>query len=249
MADTPNFRYQKHPRFSVNHLTDYLGTTNAAQRENIIRAAKFPRKPAVAAYSQARRFISEFLLAAEPDMARLDATIARIENDHRREADGWKKDELGRNHAALAAFRASFPTSPLRLRHFAGGRCDLPIDVEGVRINVGVDLTIEEEHRSGERHAGACVLLFVGSAAARREVPERSRKVAAIIHWALEVSAANVEPLPRLCLSVDIYGGEVTKASSSVDRLRHHIRSSCGEIASRWDRVTPPNEYDGPEWP
>lgn len=249
MADTPNFRYQKHPRFSVNHLTDYLATTNAAQRENIIRAAKFPRKPAVVAYSQARRIICEFLLQAQPDMARLDAAIARIETDQRREADGWKKDELGRNHAALAAFRASYPASQLRLRQFCGGRSDLPIDIEGVRINVGVDLTIEEEDRSGARHAGACVLMFVGSTAARREVPDRSRKVAAIIHWALEAAAANVEPLPRLCLSADIYGGEVTKASSSVDRLRHHIRSSCGEIASGWERVTPPNDYDGPEWP
>lgn len=248
MADTPNFRFQKHPRFSVNHLTDYLATTNAAQREGIIRAAKFPRKVAVATYGQSRRVIPEFLLSADRDVTRLDATLARIEADHRREADGWKKDELGRNFAALSAFRASFPASALRLRRFTGGRMDYPLDIDGVRINVGVDLTIEEEDRSGQRYAGGCVLLFVAATAARREVPDRGRKVAAIVNWALESATGNVEPLPRFCLCADIHGGSVIKAPTSVDRLRQHIRSSCEEIASRWARVTPPSEYDGPDW-
>jgi hypothetical protein len=33
-----------------------------------------------------------------------------------------------------------------------------------------------------------------------------------------------------------------------VERLRANIRSSCREAASCWDRIEPPEGYDGPDW-
>ncbi len=60
MDVTPNYGFNRRPRFSANHLAAYLCTEHASQRDAVIRRAKFPRKIDVAAYQQVVPTIRSF---------------------------------------------------------------------------------------------------------------------------------------------------------------------------------------------
>lgn len=247
MSDTPNYGFNRHPRFSVNQLADYLATTNADQRERVIRAAKFPKKIPVVAYSHAKRSICDFLGANRGDLSFFDDPLDRFETRRRREPDGWMRDEMQRNIDAIAAFKRIYSKRRLKRYSFSPGPSDLTMRIEGVRVSVRVDVPVAEVVDE-VAYSGGCVLFFANADPSRRNIEARRKSVASMILWALEVSNPNIDPLPRLCMSFDVFGEDIVKAPASTDRWRTHAESACDEAASRWDRVEPPEDYDGPAW-
>jgi hypothetical protein len=117
-----------------------------------------------------------------------------------------------------------------------------------VRTNTRLDAGLIEEAADGSAYGGGCVLFTASTDASRKYIEERRKNVAAIVMWSLEKAGGNIEPLPRLCLSFDVFGETVIKAPTSVERLRANTRQSCVEVAGAWDRVAPPPGYDGPDW-
>ena len=79
MAMSPNYRFNKNPQFSLNHISEYLASTNATQRTQTIRAAKFPRKIEVAAYTQVRRPLQKALLGDEFGRGDLDFLASTLQ--------------------------------------------------------------------------------------------------------------------------------------------------------------------------
>lgn len=232
----------------MNHLAEYLSTTNAGQRERVIRAAKFPRKVTVVPYSRSRRIICNFMGANIGDVAYFDSHLARLEARLRREADGWMQDELRRNIDAIKAFKRAFIRRRGRRYIFTPGPTDLTMALEGVRINTRLDVGVTEADRDDVTYSGGCVMYIAKGDAARRNIADRRKAVASTIQWALEHANPNIEPLPRLCMSFDVFGGEIVKAPAGTGRFRGHVASACREVATRWDGVEPPPGYDGPDW-
>lgn len=220
----------------------------ARQREGVIRSAKYPRTTAVVPYTTTRRIISDFLPNRDQDLAAVDGHIERLTVRLRREPDGWMQDELKRNIEALQAFKLAFVRRRLSKYKFLAGSSDLTMELEGVRMNTHLDARLTEIGDDGAGYAGGVVSFLAGGDASRRNLEERSKIVAAVVHWSLEKSGGNFEPLPRLCMSFDVFGGTLTKAPTAIDRLRANMRSSCREAASNWDSVEPPSGYDGPDW-
>lgn len=248
MASPPNYRFNRAPRFSANQLAEYLATTHAEQRERIIRSAKFPRKLPVIAYSQSREVARYFLGLNTRDRTELVRAIQRLETRLRREPEGWMRDELQRNIDALERFGETIAASRLTRYHFTPGPVDLRMDVCGVRVNTRLDAAITETNDDGIANAGGCIFFIAGTEQARRNIEERRRSVAALVLWELEHSNPNIEPLPRLCMAFDMFGEEVVRAPSAIDRLRSRMASACAEAAARWQSVEPPTDYDGPDW-
>jgi hypothetical protein len=77
MADTLKYRFYRKPRFSVNHVSEYLCTETASQRTGVIRRAKFPRKPEVTAYQQIKPLICQFLATNSGDLSFFDIHIEK----------------------------------------------------------------------------------------------------------------------------------------------------------------------------
>jgi hypothetical protein len=248
MSDRPNFSFHRRPRFSANQLAEYIHAGSASQRETVMRAAKFPRTTAVVAYAASRRIIADFLPNQQEGLLRLASQVARLEVQLRRERDGWMQDELKRNIEALNAFRATYTAKRLRRLKFTGGPTDLSLNLEGVRINTRLDTGIIETDDNGSAFCGGLVLFLASGATSRKKAEERAKLTAAMVHWNLEEQSSNIEPLARLCLCLDVFGGEITKAPTATDRLRANVKSSCREAASNWDKVEPPPSYDGPDW-
>ena len=248
MPDTPNFGFHKNPRFSVNHVAEYISTDTAGQRETVIRNAKFPRKPAVVPYTRSRHSIEAFLAGNSGNLSRLDEDLERLEAHLRREPEGWMKTELRRNIDAIEAFKKAFTKTRAKRFRFVVGPTDMTMLIGGVRINARLNLTVTETTDAGVTHSGGCTLLIANTEAARKKIEERRKAVAALIHWGLQSGGSNIEPLERLCFSFDVFGLTITTAPKAIDRLRANITSACDEATARWPHVAPPSGYDGPDW-
>lgn len=229
----------------MNHLTRYLSTTKATQREDVIRSAKFPRKIPVAAYGQAKRDIQQFFAKGNGDTGFFDDSLSRLNAKAVREPD--RRDEALRCIKALEAFKALYLDRRWSKLTFSPNAVDVPLKVGGVIINIRLDAQIYEEKKDGEKVTGGLVVFLAQTADARKEIELRRRQVAATVLWGLE-GAGQMEVLPRLCMSFDVFGNEIVRASDAKDRFRRDVLSSCQEAALRWDGIAPPDGYDGPDW-
>lgn len=113
-----------------------------------------------------------------------------------------------------------------------------------MKLNVTLDATVMAT-TEGVANSGGIVLLYAFSAD-RSGIKERLATASGLILWALE--GGQIEPLPRLCMAVDLADRNVVKASASFERFRSRVSDSCQEVAARWDGIAPPSDYDGPDW-
>ena len=244
MSDTPNFRFNRKPRFSVNHLTAYLSTTNAGQRDRIIQEAKFPRKIPAAAYGQARHAIQSFWGGKRVADEHFEFHLTKLDRLARTDAD--KRDEALRCIAAIERFKALHAAKRWNGLRVSQGPVDLLLHREGVNINTRLDAQIFKE-AGGETFSGGIVLFYANTSESRKNIEERRRQVASLIRWALEENG-QMEPLPALCLSMDIFGDATVRAPDAMGRFRESVDRSCREAALKWDTIEPPSGYDGPDW-
>lgn len=244
MSDTPNFNFNRKPRFSVNHLTSYLSTTNAGQRDRVIQQAKYPKKVPVAMYGQARRAIQSFWGAGTSAPGHFDLTLDKLQRQARNEAD--RRDEALRCIAAIERFQALYGAKRWNGLTLTSGPVDLAFRRSDVLINVRLDCQIFKTI-GDETVTGGVVLFYANTPDSRKNMDERRRQVASLVRWALEENG-QIEPLPSLCLSFDIFGDAVVKSPDAKDRFREAVDQSCKEVALKWDSIEPPSGYDGPDW-
>jgi len=244
MSDTPNFRFNRKPRFSVNHLTSYLSTTNAGQRDRVIQQAKFPKKVPVAMYGQARRAIQGFWGAGTAATGHFDLTLSKLERQARNEAE--RRDDALRCIAAIERFQALYDAKRWNGMTLTNGPIDLAFRRSEVLINVRLDCQIFKTV-GDETVTGGVVLFYANTPDSRKNMDDRRRQVASLVRWALEENG-QIEPLPSLCLSFDIFGDSVVKSPDAKDRFRDAVDQSCKEVALKWESIEPPSGYDGPDW-
>ena len=245
--DNTNYRFYKDPRFSANQLAEYLCTTDPGQREGVIRRAKFPRKPNVIAYSQIIPSLRSYLTSNIQDAQHFDSLLTRLRDKARRE-EGYNRDEALRCIAAIEAFLETAPKLKVGRAKFLAGPQDVMTEVEGVSINARLDPPMMETCDDGRLYSGGCMPFLANSPEARKNIDERRKIVSAIVYWVLDLTKTNTEPTPRLCLSFDTFGREITRAPDAKERLRKRMTAGCRETAARWDRIEPPVGYDGPNW-
>lgn len=245
--DNTNYRFHKDPRFSANQLAEYLCTTDPGQREGVIRRAKFPRKPNVIAYSQIIPSLRGYLTSNIHDVQHFNPLLTRLRDRARRE-EGYGRDEALRCIAAVEAFLETVPKLKLGKAKFLAGPQDVTAIIEGVSINARLDPPIIEEFDDGRVYSGGCMPFLANSPEARKNIDERRMIVSAIVYWMLDLTKTNMEPAPRLCISIDIFGRNITRAPDAKERLRKRMTAGCRETAASWDRIEPPVGYDGPDW-
>lgn len=181
-------------------------------------------------------------------MSSLDGQIDGLATKLRREPDGWMQDELRRNIEALEAFKLAYKKCRLGRVTFSPGPADLTMNLGGVRLNTRLDARILESTDDGSGFGGGVVMYLAAGEQSRKNVDDRCKTVAALVHWSLQSNGGNIEPLAKLCMCFDVFGQAITKAPKATDRLRANIEASCREAAGTWASVAPPNGYDGPDW-
>lgn len=244
MSDTPNFRFNRKPRFSVNHLTEYLSTVNAGKRDRIIQDAKFPKKIPASAYGQARHAIQSFWGGQKVPSEHFEVPLGKLNRVAQTDPD--RRDEAKRCIAAIERFMALHASKRWHGIQVTPGPVDLSLSREGVSINTRLDTQLFKDVK-GETVTGGIVLFYANTPDSRKNIDERRRQVASLIRWALEENG-QMQPWPSLCLSMDIFGDAAVRAPDAVGRFREHVDNSCREVALKWDTIEPPSGYDGPDW-
>lgn len=224
-------------------MAEYLACQNATQRARVMRAAKFPKKVEVAAYSQIRRPLRDALSKPRFGHDDLDFLADRMDTKAQRET-GYNRDEALRCARAVRAFQETFNPSGFRRCEVTPATGTLTLRVSDVRMKVTPDALVTA-NRGDEMNAGGIILLYAFSAD-RSGIKDRLSTASGLLLWALE--GGQMEPLPRLCMAADIAGHEIVKASASHTRFREKISDSCAEVAAGWDVIAPPDDYDGPDW-
>ncbi|MBP7334382.1 hypothetical protein [Niveispirillum sp.] len=243
MGISSNFGFNKTPVFTVNHISEYLTTDGAPQRTKVIRAAKFPKKIEISAYSQIRQTLKAALSKPSFDQPAVLELAERMAARARRET-GNAKDEALRCERAVRAFIETIRPSSFRGMQIAPAPTSLAFSQNGVRLKVTLDAMISAEVGDVSNSGG--VVLLYAFAADRGSMKARLSAITGMMLWALE--GGQMEPLPRLCMAVDLAAGEIVKASAAHSRFRAKVSESCLEIAARWDSIEPPDDYDGPDW-
>lgn len=226
----------------MNHISDYLATSHATQRTRVIRNAKFPKKVEVAAYGQIRKPLKAALTKDDFDRDGLEFLIGKMEAKALTET-GYARDEALRCAKAARAFQETFNPKSFARYMLSSSTKTISKNVAGVKINVTLDAMVTET-KGDATHAGGIALLYAFSD--RTNVNERLAATSGLILWTLE--SRQMQPLPRLCMAVDLAGRSVVKASNSFERFRQRVSDSCSEIAARWGEIEPPDDYDGPHW-
>lgn len=228
----------------MNHLTSYLSTTNAGQRDRVIQQAKFPKKIPVAMYGQARQAIQSFWSSSATATEHFQITLTKLERQARNEPD--RRDDALRCIAAIERFQALHASKRWNGLTLTGGPVDIAFRRAEVLINVRLDCQIFKSN-GGETVTGGAVLFYANTPDSRKNMEERRRQAASLVRWALEENG-QMEPLPSLCLSLDIFGDTVVRSPDAKDRFRDSVDQSCKEAALKWDSIEPPSGYDGPDW-
>ena len=199
----------------------------------------------MASYSQIKPDICRFLAGNTGDLSYFDGSLERLAAKARNDPKPSAQMEARRCHGAIEAFKESFTAGRAKNYSFTQGSSSI-LKLEGVNISIRMDAGVVETDAKGNAHSGGCILFMSQSAAARKNIEARRRHVAAVVHWVLE--GGQMEPLPKLCMSFDVFGNRLEKAPAAFTRLRADMRDSCREVASRWEEVEPPSGYDGPDW-
>ena len=227
----------------MNHISDYLATSYATQRTKLICAAKFPKKVEVAAYAQIRRPLRAALSKENFDRDSLDFLADRLEGKALTET-GYNRDEAKRCAKAVRAFQETFEPKKFSRYDISPSQKTISRPISGVKVNVTLDALVTQS-KDDITSSGGIVLLYAFSAD-RSSIKDRLSAASGLILWTLE--GGQMPPLPRLCMAIDLADTNVVKASASNERFRQRVEASCREVASLWDDVEPPHDYDGPDW-
>lgn len=228
----------------MNHLTSYLSTVNAGQRDRIIQQAKFPKKIPVAAYGNARRAIQSFWGSGLTTGSHFEVPLSKLHKTAQNDPE--RRDEALRCIDAIEAFEALHASKNWNGVTIEKGPVDLAFKREGVTINSRLDCQLYKD-RGGETVTGGVILFYANTPDSRKNIEVRRRQAASLIRWALEENG-QIDPAPSLCLSFDIFGEEATRSPDAKDQFRNSVDQSCREVFLKWDSITPPNGYDGPDW-
>lgn len=148
--------------------------------------------------------------------------------------------------AAIEHFQELYASKRWAELALAKGPIDLIIRREQVAINARLDCQIFKT-LGDETVTGGVILFYANTLESQKNIDERRRQVASLVHWALEENG-QMEPQPSLCMSFGIFGASAVKSPDAKDRFRDAVDQSCREAALKWDSIEPPSGYDGPDW-
>ena len=243
------------PRLSANQLAEYLGAS-ATRRKSIIRDAKYPRPVVVAQYREARSGISRYLtnLTTAPDVL-ADTMIRLQQRETAPEATDWVRQDCVQSREAIDTFLRSFNALGLgRFEFRAVTGNPPPLQIAGVSVAVNLDATVHGTRRGLEGRFGGLILSFSKSSAPKgdaatpaRAAVEKAANAAVLAHALCQTfPASGGHADPRLSLAIDVFAQALTPAPTAHRSRLKNIELACEEIAHRWDRVEPPDDYDGP---
>ena len=238
MAQSSSRTVRATPRISVNDLALFMVVSSYTAGVGIARRAKYPQKPPIIRYRDARNTVCQYLsdrgrsvnhlVAAETMFKQraVDPAVSVLRQD-----DARQSIEVLHAIQGMANQLGAFDFHP-------APRDQASLNIAGVEISVHADLLVYGTTR-GKDQIGAAILRLTQDDADTETARSRRQNmglyVATLARLQLEANlASNREPANRLCLSIDVQHGEAFVCPNSNTRRRIDIENACRIIAALW---------------
>lgn len=230
MADA---RSRAEPQISANDLALYLVSTDVGKL-GIIRRNKHQSKHAVSPYQDCKRWITRFLLSDVRDRTILASGIEYFENLAEDPSTiTSKREDAKRSKTALDAFFAAYNALELGKIDFRPAPKLAPLMIKGVKVSTTLDLLTVTPVKGVEHQGGVILRLTQADESDRRD--DMGGYSATLAHMQVEDKRpGRGEPLPRICLSIDVQNRTRYEAKAGASRRRSNIEAACTMIKSIW---------------
>lgn len=122
------------------------------------------------------------------------------------------------------------------------------IQIEGVAVSINPFASIHGKQK-GKETVGCLSLLINKTEQSSNTRAHRCRSAAILsLQFAQKHLSSLGAPVAKLCMVYDVFDGRVITAPVNHKRQIDNMRAQCEEVADRWDLMTPPDDYDGPDY-
>lgn len=250
--DKPKYGYKAVPQLSASQMAEYVSSgTTPPRRRTIIRNARFPKTSIVAQYGGAAEGLVNFLNDSNRNFKHLAEAAERLKRrEERRDASDWIRRDSRFSIEALDAFQRNYNRlglPKLDCRRVTG-RLPLLADWP-TKISVALDVTIHRFRNSERDRIGGAIFLFSRGESSSKSRVERCKTIGGLIYVFCEKHLQlQGDADPDLCFAFDVFTGTKHTPPGTFARKLGHISEACEEIADRWKRIGPPDDYDGPPY-
>jgi hypothetical protein len=151
---------------------------------------------------------------------------------------------------AIEAFQSSYNKSGLSkfdCREVTGRQPHL--DDWRTKISVSLDLTVHKPTKAEKDKIGGVVFAFAKGEDKDNKRHERLKITANLIYVFCDRHLSfHGEADKKLCFAVDVFARKLVQPTGEFLRGMKLIEESCEEVADRWPAISPPDDYDGPDW-
>lgn len=248
-SDKKKFGYNPKPKFSANQLAEYIIAT-PARCKSILKEAKFPGTVMIARYRTAKKALQKHLVDKTRSHHHFTESIVDLlARQKQKDVTKWTFSDSKLSIEAITNFQknvnkfgfSGFNFMPIKSKHG-------PLDYDGVKVSVGLDLIAQRTDRNGQKHIGGVIFVFSKGDAAKKNRETRCQTAALL---ALELSEQFLTALgnidPEMCMVIDVFNGKLHKGTGSRKALMRDIKAACDDAKQLWPAITPPTGYDGPK--
>lgn len=224
------------PQLSAARLADYMAASEQARRR-VIQSCKYRSTARVIQHSEARTAISAAYSSGAPDFKALKERADFIRN---KLADKPFDTDLNDHNADyVERFAAIGPTLKLPAAEISAGKLFPAVDMNGVKVTFGLDLSLQRVTKTNKIRTGGIVLRYArGKALAPKVADYQSAFTFGRLNELADLSGE--EPEKKLCLTVDAYTGDVFEAPGNATYLFKEMMAACLAVAERWPAIKPP---------
>jgi hypothetical protein len=242
-SETAKYRENPTPRISANQLAEYL-IAAPARRQTILRNARYAPTFLVIRYQTAKDAISRYLAQDLRNKRILTDAIISLKSVEHSGVSEFRKNDAQLCIEAIEAFTSMADNKALASISFQSVENRLPnLSIQGVEVSVNFDL-MSVRPKGLARSIGGVIFQTSKSIAGANWRADHSRNVSTLLWLKAEKYMHDLGEVDRrLCLTVDIFGKNITTAPLNYKRKLSDLEAACGEISALWERISPPIDY------
>jgi hypothetical protein len=236
MSGQKTHRYVSEPRIGVRYLADYMVASEIARRR-IVRDSKYRPIGRILQHAEARSAVSKFIRDGGSDIGWLEEEAQRL-RDRLVDSD-FERDVVDHNADYIERFSKVFGLLSLPKAQLLIPGPDAALDINGVRVTVGLHLRLRRRTKTNKIQEGAGMLRY---AKGKKLSPDVGLWQSAFLLGYLRASSvdSDVQPDEKLCIMIDAYTGSCHVApTNSLSRFQN-MSAACESIAERWPNIQPP---------
>ncbi|MEL7525912.1 MAG: hypothetical protein AAFN16_09095, partial [Pseudomonadota bacterium] len=206
------------------------------KRRTIVQACKYQRIVVLPKHNAAKKTISQFF-ANNGTVSEIKEASSTLRNKPTR--SDYARDTNNINADYLDLFIEKLDKIVLPKAEFSAPGALLPLYLSTVKVKADLAFSLQRTARNNKLMIGAAMLRYQKGKALKEDI---ARYQSAFIHGYLVETRVRegIVADPKLCITIDVYTGEVYSAPSNSVTIFKNMRAACSTIAEWWPNIKAP---------